>query len=128
MQLGPATLTTDSAGGFSVERASMTDTIQVEANGYQTGQARVWPPREQHLNLVPRGFGLHVRDAETNEPIADAVAVAPGIRAQPTEPGRFQVEPARDNMFVTVSAPASAMPSCGIVATSEVDGRSSSRA
>ena len=54
---------------------------------------------------MPRTFALNVRDAETNEPIADAVAVAPGIRVQPTEPGRFQVEPARDNLAVTVSAP-----------------------
>lgn len=105
IKLGPASLTTDSGGAFSVERASMTDTIQVEANGYQAGQARVWPPREQRLELVPRRFALHVRDAETNEPIADAVAVAPGIRVRPTEPGRFQVEPARDNMPMTISAP-----------------------
>jgi len=105
VKLGPATLTTDRAGGFSVERASMTETIQVEADGYQTSRSSIWPMRELLLDLVPRSFALDVRDAETNEPIADAVAVAPGIRVQPSESGRIRVEPARDNLVVTVSAP-----------------------
>ncbi|HZO31464.1 MAG TPA: putative glycoside hydrolase [Chloroflexota bacterium] len=105
VRLGPASLTTDSTGAFAVERASMTELIQVEASGYRARQARVFPPRAQQFDLVPRSFALNVRDAETNEPIADAVIDAAGIRSRPTEPGRFDVEPARDNMAMTVSAP-----------------------
>jgi hypothetical protein len=105
IKLGQASLTTDSTGAFSVERASMTDSLQVEANGYQPGRSRIFPPREQRLELAPKTFALSVRDAETNQPIADAAVVAQGVRSRPTEPGRFEVEPARDNMAVTVSAP-----------------------
>ena len=103
--LGPASLITDRGGAFAVERASMTDTVRVEADGYRAGQARVWPPRALRLELAPRTLALHVRDAETNEPIPDALAVAPGVRVRPTEPGRLLVEPARDAMSLTVSAP-----------------------
>src|SRR6185295_8989340 len=84
---------------------SLTDTIQVEADGYLVSHTRVWPPREQKVELKPRAVALNVRDAETNEPIVDAVPVAPGIRFQAVEPGRFQVEPARDGASLTVSAP-----------------------
>lgn len=105
IRLGPASLTTDSGGAFAVERASMTDTIQVEANGYQPRQTRVFPPRTVGLDLVPRTFALNVHDAERNEPVGDAVVVAPGVRSRQTGPGRFEVEPARDNLAVTVSAP-----------------------
>ena len=105
VRLGQTSLSTDAGGAFAVERVSLTGTVQVEADGYHAGQSRVFPPREQRLELVPRTFALNVRDAETNEPIADAVPVAPGIRFRPLEPGRFQVEPARENVAMTVSAP-----------------------
>jgi hypothetical protein len=105
VRLGLTTTVTDGGGGFNVERVSLTDTVQVEADGYLAAHARVWPPREQRVELRPRGFTLDVRDAETNEPVADAVPVGPNIRFQVTELGRFQVEPARDGANVTVSAP-----------------------
>jgi hypothetical protein len=105
VRMGPTSLTTDARGTFAVERVSMTDTIQVEADGYQTGQSYIFPPREQRLDLRPRTFALNVRDADTNEPIADAVPVAPGTRFRALEHGRFEAEPARENMTVSISAP-----------------------
>lgn len=105
VRLGPTSLVTDGGGAFAVGRVSLTGIIRVEADGYQPGKTRVFPPREQRLELVPRRFELNVRDAETNEPITDAVPVAQGIRVRQTEPGRFQVEPARENVPITVSAP-----------------------
>ena len=105
VHLGPIRVTTDASGAFDVERASMTDAVQVEADGYRPTRAYALPLRELRLDLAPRTFTLNVKDAETNEPIADAVPLAPGIRFHALEPGRFQVEPARDTAPVTVSAP-----------------------
>jgi hypothetical protein len=105
VRLGANTIPTDARGAFAVDRVSMTTMIQVEADGYQASQSRIWPLLEARLDLAPRGFALNVRDAETNEPVADAIADAPGIRFRQVEPGRLQVEPARENIPVTVSAP-----------------------
>ena len=56
VRLGPIATTTDGSGAFSVDRVSLTDTIQVEADGYQTGQVAVWPPHEQRIVLQPHGL------------------------------------------------------------------------
>ncbi|MGE3267967.1 MAG: putative glycoside hydrolase [Chloroflexota bacterium] len=105
VKLGTATLTTDATGAFSLDRVSLTDTMTVEADGYQSGRSRVWPPRDQHVDLLPRVFTLSVRDAETNEVIADASAISESTRVRPVAAGRYSVEPAREAMTVTVSAP-----------------------
>jgi hypothetical protein len=105
VRYGLTTTTTDSHGAFSAERVSLTETIQVEAEGYKTGQAAVWPPREQQVEIHPQAFVLHVRDAETNQPVAEAVAAAPSIRVRAVEPGRFEVEPARAGLSLAISAP-----------------------
>jgi hypothetical protein len=104
IRLGRATATTDSSGAFAVERASPADTVHVEADGYQSRRSWFWPLHAQRIELVPRDFTLNVRDAETNEPIADAVAVGEGVRFRTVEPGRLRVEPARDRVNITVSA------------------------
>jgi hypothetical protein len=105
VKVGPHATTTDVGGAFSADRVSLTDTVQVEAEGYKTGQTGVWPPRQQDVKLQPRTFAVSVRDAETGQPIADAAAVSPGIRVNTLEPGRFEVAPARQGGSLTVSAP-----------------------
>ena len=105
VQFGGFTLTTDAGGTFAAERVSPTGSIQVDADGYYTARSQIFPPRNFDLQLMPRTFAMNVRDAETNEPIADAVPVAPDLRYRALEPGRFVVEPAREHVEVTVSAP-----------------------
>ena len=106
VRLGPVVTQTDGGGAFAVPRASLADSIRVEADGYQVGRGAVFPPRQQQqLELAPRAFSLTVRDAETNEAVADAVPAAPGIRFEAVGPGQFKVEPAREGTSVTVSAP-----------------------
>lgn len=80
VHLGPVATRTDSGGAFAVPRASLADAITVEADGYVAGRASMWPPRrEQQLTLTPRAFTIRVTDAESGEPIPDAVPVATGI-------------------------------------------------
>lgn len=107
VRVGTSTLTTttDTTGSFEFERVSPTETLYVQADGYQTGEATIWPPRGQRIRLIPEAFALIVRDAETNQPVAEALAVAEGARFQSAEPGRYQVQPARDGLTVAVSAP-----------------------
>jgi hypothetical protein len=105
VRLGPAATISDDSGAFSFDRVNLTDRLQVEAEGYRNGQGSVWPPRDQRIVLQPYAFALNVRDAETNQPIADAVAVAPNIRVRAVEPGRFEIEPARNGLSLAVSAP-----------------------
>ena len=110
VRLGQAALQSDAAGEFAVDRVSPTESVQIEADGYQSIQSRLWLRRDLLVELAPRGFALHVRDAETNEPVPDAIAVAQGVRFDLVEAGRFRVEPARDAISITVSAPGSAAP------------------
>jgi hypothetical protein len=105
IKLGSNALIADRVGAFGIERASMTDTVQVEADGYQSVQVYALPFRELHVNLAPRSLTLNVRDAETNEPVPDAVPVGAGIRYHSSEPGRLQIEPARENVPLTITAP-----------------------
>ena len=105
VKLGQAAIQTDAAGRFAVDRVSPTESVQIEANGYQPTHSRLWLQRNLQIELSPRVFALNVRDAETNEPITDAIAVAEGIRFEPSEPGRFMVEPARNAVDINVSAP-----------------------
>jgi hypothetical protein len=104
VRLGQTATTTDGGGAFAAERASLAEPLQAQADGYQALETRIWPAGEQRVELVPRRFALSVRDAETGEPIPDAVLAAPGVRFRAVEPGRFQVEPAHDSLTLTVSA------------------------
>lgn len=105
VKLGQSALQTDASGRFSIDRVSPTESVQIQADGYQPAQSQIWLQRDLQIDLSPRGFALNVRDAETNEPISDAIAVADGARFEAVEPGRFLVEPARDAATITVSAP-----------------------
>jgi hypothetical protein len=105
VRFGPTNTTTDSGGAFSFDRVSLTDTIQVEAEGYKSRQTSVWPPGDQRIVLQPHAFALSVRDAETNQPIAEAVPAAPNIRVRAAVAGRFEIEPARNGLSLAVSAP-----------------------
>jgi hypothetical protein len=90
---------------FEFERASLADRVQVQADGYQGTSAAPWPPRSVRIGLVPAAFALNVRDAETGEPVAGVVALGEGARFNPDQAGRFQVQPARVGLTVTISAP-----------------------
>jgi hypothetical protein len=105
IRLGAHTLTSDRAGAFGLERASMTDTVRVEADGYLPVHVYALPFRQLQVSLTPRSLTVHVRDAETNEPVLDAVPVGTAIRFRALQPGRLQVEPARDNVPLTIAAP-----------------------
>jgi hypothetical protein len=105
VRLGSTTATTDGTGGFAFDRASLTERLHVQADGYQGTDSAPWPPKAVRIGMVPAAFGLNVRDAETDEPIADAIAVGDGARFNPDLPGRFQVQPAKDGLTVAVSAP-----------------------
>jgi hypothetical protein len=104
VQLGQLTLTTDTDGVFDVERASLADSLRVDADGYESLRTRVWPRTGAHLNLVPRRFTLHVRDAETGEPIPAPEVGAAGTRASIVAPGRVEVEPARVGTTLALAA------------------------
>jgi len=104
VRVGSTTATTDSGGAFAFPRVSLTDTVQVQADGYQPSDARPWPLSTLRLGLPPASFTLNVRDAETNQPVTDAVAVADGARSSRGDPGYYQVQPARDGLTVAVSA------------------------
>lgn len=104
VRLGTTTTTTAADGSFAIERASLAERLYVEADGYHAAQVAPWPPRGQQVRLTPRTFALSVRDAETNAPIPDAVAIAEGVRLSPVELGRFRAEPAREGVSLTISA------------------------
>jgi hypothetical protein len=105
IKLGAAAIQTDANGRFAFERVSPADAVWVEADGYQPTQNRLWLQRDLEISVSPRGFALSIRDAETNEPILHAVATGQATRVEQVEPGRFRVEPARDSVNITVSAP-----------------------
>ncbi|MCC6177074.1 MAG: hypothetical protein IT305_17330 [Chloroflexi bacterium] len=105
VRIGPSGATTDSGGAFGIARASLTERLRVDADGYLPTQVAAWPPRGRNIVLAPRTFALNVRDAETGEPIADASLAGDGVRARTAGPGRFQIGPARPSLTVTISGP-----------------------
>lgn len=104
VQLGQALLTSDANGLFNVDRASLTEDVRVEADGYEPLRRRVWPARDQQLALVPQRFTMHVRDAETGETVASPDVAADGTRSRLVGPGRVEVEPARAGISLTLTA------------------------
>lgn len=104
VRLGPASITSGADGTFSVDRASITGGVLVEADGYRPLRSRVWPLRAQRLGLVPQRFTMHVRDAETGAPIPAPDVGGAGTRARLIAPGQVEVEPARAGTSLTVVA------------------------
>ena len=103
VRLGAGTMaasatTTDPSGSFSFDRAGPTETLYVVADGYQTSERVLWPPHGQRIGLTPHAFALNVRDAETNQPMPRPSRSPRAPASSPCEPGRFQVEPARDGL------------------------------
>ncbi len=104
VQLGQLTLTTDTDGVFEIERASLADPLQVDADGYAPLRSRLWPRPALSVSLVPQRFTLYVRDGETGEPIPAPQVGAAGTRARIVGPGRVEIEPARVGTTLTLAA------------------------
>ena len=102
---GPATVATGPDGTFAVGRASLTESLVAESDGYHPAEVSIFPPRQQSIRLAPRSFWVTARNAETGEPVAGASAAAREARASVADPGRFRVEPARPGTAVALTAP-----------------------
>jgi len=102
-QSTPATVEPD--GTFATGRTPLTDTLVIDAAGYQTARVAIWPPRDHAIRLAPRSFLVTARNAATGQVIPDAETRASSARSQQVEPGRFRVEPARIGATVAVAAP-----------------------
>ena len=99
-----AVATTPADGSFDLERVGLAESLLVEADGYQSARVAVFPPRELRVGLAPRTFALTVRDAETGQPVPGATVAAQVARAEPLEPGRFRIGPARQDTLLTIVA------------------------
>ena len=92
-------------GTFAMERVGLLGAVRVEADGYESASARVWPAREVRVGLTPRTFSLTVRDAETGDVVPEAQVKADPAHARRFEPGRFEIGPARSDTAVAIRAP-----------------------
>src|SRR5215207_342427 len=56
VRLGQSATETDRTGGFSIERGSLVEPLQVDADGYHTRRSRFWVPGDRDVELLPRAF------------------------------------------------------------------------
>lgn len=104
-RLAPGDATTDLAGRFLLPAIKPTDTIDVQADGYQPASVRPGLARSLRIALEPQAVEVVVVDAETDAPLPDAELQAEGVGPEPIGPGRFRLRPARAGRPLIASAP-----------------------